>query len=636
MSERTNNRARQLFAEARERPEQEREAWLTEQCGEDPALRQQVDWLLRHNDPTVGTYNPGHKALNPEATATAVGCDTNPQRDFEATNAGDPPVVDGAQFISKLTELGVLSDQELWALRQSATSSNESSDPRRVASKLVSDGKLTRYQASALLKGQPELLVDKYLILSLLDSGGMGMVFQAVHRPMNRVVAIKMISKHLLASEEQVKRFQREVRVAATLEHPNVVRAYDADQSKGVNFLVMEYVRGENLTNAVKRIGPFAVADGVDCIRQAAHGLHYAHHRGIVHRDIKPGNLMLTDDGIVKVLDLGLANVDKSLRVAQSSTVVAQDEGFILEPSNSDLTQVGDLLGTVSFMAPEQAIDVSHADRRSDIYSLGCTLYYLLMGEAPYSGGSTLDVLLKHREGEIPTIRTVRPDVPESVDSVFRRMVAKDLAERYQSMAELLADLEKCGVPPVEPHATSTNKSANAQAQTSSRDESNDESTMASASNRVSTWSLISIAGLVVIALFGTEYYKSRWSNSTRTDKKDIATNTSLSRDAFALEFDGRQSHVLLPFSHEAQDPITIEVVVDIQKHHHNSTEAQAIVASQERSGLKLEIQDGRFNFSLGTRSGEDEYTRVSSNGLPPAGTKATVAAVYGGQKMRM
>ncbi|MDG2223306.1 MAG: serine/threonine-protein kinase, partial [Rubripirellula sp.] len=284
------------------------------------------------------------------------------------------------------------------------------------------------------------------LILDLIDTGGMGTVFKAIHRPMNRIVAIKMISKNLLASSEQAQRFLREVRVAATLENVNIVRAYDADRFNGFHFLVMEFVQGENLAKIVRRDGPLTVEQAIDCVRQAANGIRYAHSRGIVHRDIKPGNLMRTNGEVIKVLDLGLADVDESFRATQESQQVNDLSLESHDQIEDHLTNFGAVLGTASFMAPEQSRDATSADNRSDIYSLGCTLYYLLIGNPPYQADTCIKILKLHRESEVASLRQLRPDVPISVDAILLRMLAKNPQERFQSMDELITAIDDCGL----------------------------------------------------------------------------------------------------------------------------------------------------------------------------------------------
>jgi serine/threonine protein kinase len=245
---------------------------------------------------------------------------------------------------------------------------------------------------------------------------------------MKRIVALKVLAPNLSSNETFVQRFQREVETIARLGHPNIVMAYDADESEAGHFLVMEYVNGRDLAVILQQNGVFSVPLAVDCILQAARGLAYTHAQSIVHRDIKPHNLMLDDMGIVKVTDLGLARLDQA----------ASGPGL-----GTDMTMEGSVMGTVDFMPPEQAVDSTSIDQRADIYSLGATLYYLLTGQAPYTGSSLMAVLLKHREEEIPSLRAVRPEVPAELDVLFRRMMAKNRDERVQSMEEVIVELER-------------------------------------------------------------------------------------------------------------------------------------------------------------------------------------------------
>ena len=446
MNEPAGKRLQKLFLAALEVPDDQRHGWLHEHCGDDTKLLAAVEELLAHDQPSRDPLEQGLHAALGEFPTTLIP-DSPATGDSAGNNETEAIVMDSRLFLSKLTEVGVLSPEELEELSATVAQGQSDSDPRKLASQLVSDGKLTEYQASALLNGQPDLLLDKYLILDLVGAGGMGMVFKAIHRTMNRTVAIKMISQHLLSSHEQIKRFQREVRVAATLEHPHIVRAYDADQANGVHFLVLEYVRGETLAQTVRRDGPLSLEAAVDAIMQAARGLGHAHEQGIIHRDVKPANLMRNRRGTVKVLDLGLADVDESFRlVQQSSAAVPGSDPIAYEPSGSDLTQAGALLGTVSYMAPEQSLRANAADARSDTYALGCTLYYLLTGEPPYAGETVFEVFAQHRDGEIPSLRAKRPDVPAAVEAVCKRMLAKSPDDRFQSMEELLAALQACGI----------------------------------------------------------------------------------------------------------------------------------------------------------------------------------------------
>ena len=439
MSDPSIDRVEKLFFAMLEIPPEQRDSWLIDQCGEDQELLVEVGSLLKHDSPLVDPLENGIDEVI-DLNQTLLHDESSAPWD---TAQGDT-AVDGDQFLDRLADVGILSEEEISAIEQELSGEAPSSDPHLLASQLVTEGKLTEYQARALLNGRPNLLIDKYLILDLIGMGGMGTVFKALHRPMNRIVAIKMISKHLLVSERRVRRFQREVRVAATLENVNIVRAYDADHSSGVHFLVMEYVRGEDLAKVVKRDGPMAVEHAVECILQAANGLHYAHERGVVHRDIKPGNLMKTKDGLVKVVDLGLADADQSFQLATQESDQLSDTPC--QPECPRLTQVGAVLGTVSFMAPEQSRDAELADSRSDIYSLGCTLYFILVGEPPFKGDVPGEVIRQHREAAIPSMRELRPDVPEAVCMIYEKMLAKDPGDRYQTIGELIHAVGSCGV----------------------------------------------------------------------------------------------------------------------------------------------------------------------------------------------
>lgn len=266
-----------------------------------------------------------------------------------------------------------------------------------------------------------------YRILSKLGGGGMGTVYRAVHERMGREVALKVLRPEIQSNPALIQRFDREVRAAARLTHPNIVTALDARQHEGLHFLVTELVEGSDLDHYVRREGPLSVAQAVDVLRQAALGLAWAHAQGVVHRDIKPANLLLGKDGVVRILDMGLARIDATDHTARAE---------------SGLTDTGVVIGTAAYMAPEQARDTRRADARSDIYSLGCTLYFLLTGRAVYSGSSPVDVILAHVSQPVPALRTLDPKIPLSLDVLFQKMVAKDPADRVQSAADVVAKLD--------------------------------------------------------------------------------------------------------------------------------------------------------------------------------------------------
>ncbi len=326
------------------------------------------------------------------------------------------------QFVKQLSDSGVISPGKL---ENFVPPKAQPKDAQELARQLVQSKQLTKFQAQEIYAGRAKsLTLGNYTILDRIGAGGMGQVFKAEHRRMKRVVAVKTLPKAFLKDAAAVARFQREVEAVAKLHHPNIVAAFDADEADGVNFLVMEYVEGSDLSALVKKCGPLSVAKAVNYILQAARGLDYAHRHGVIHRDIKPANLLLDSEETIKVLDMGLARFDSASDATQA-----------------ELTGSGAVMGTVDYMAPEQALSAKHADARADVYSLGCSLYYLLTGKAAYDGDSMMAKLLAHREQPTPSLG---PEVPEEVQGVFQKMVAKKFEDRYQSMSEVVAALEHC------------------------------------------------------------------------------------------------------------------------------------------------------------------------------------------------
>ena len=346
------------------------------------------------------------------------------------------------QFVKQLADSGVIAPGKL---EKFVPPKAAPKDAQELARQLVQSKTLTKFQIQEIYQGRAKgLILGNYTILDKIGAGGMGQVFKAEHRRMHRIVAIKMLPKNVMKDPATVARFQREVEAAAKLEHPNIVAAHDADEANGVHFLVMQYVEGSDLSALVKKNGPFPVAKAVNYILQAAKGLEFAHKKGVIHRDIKPANLLLDAEGTVKILDMGLARIDSGG-----------------EPRQAELTTTGAVMGTVDYMAPEQALSTHHADARADIYSLGCTLYYLLTGQAAYDGDTLMAKLLAHRDQPIPSLGA---DVPEQVTAVFRKMVAKRVEDRYQTMGEVVAVLEQCGSSREAPTITHQSLDTNADA----------------------------------------------------------------------------------------------------------------------------------------------------------------------------
>ncbi|MBL8817155.1 MAG: protein kinase [Planctomyces sp.] len=329
------------------------------------------------------------------------------------------------QFQQLIAASELLKQDELLTIMGAIPEETRPTTAEEFARELVRQKRLTKYQAEQIYAGKGKSLVlGNYLVLDKLGQGGMGVVLKAEHKRLKRPVALKVMSQSIAKTPDALKRFHREVEAAAKLRHPNVVATDDADEFKGTHFLVMEYVEGSDLSAYVKKNGPLPVGQAVRCIIQAARGLEFAHSLGVIHRDIKPANLLLDKSGIVKILDLGLARIEGSAT------------------NQSELTSTGAVMGTVDYMAPEQAVSTKGADARSDIYSLGISLWYLLTGRCAFEGNSMVAKLLAHRDAPIPSLMKANEDVPEWLDGVFRKMVAKSRNDRYQSMSEVIRDLE--------------------------------------------------------------------------------------------------------------------------------------------------------------------------------------------------
>lgn len=332
------------------------------------------------------------------------------------------------EFTEYVCASGLMTQEQLDAFRGSLPESSRDGKVSTLVRELVSSRKLTAFQAKRIVEGDPYgLILGNNVLEERIGAGGMGEVFKARHRRMNRIVAVKVLNSRS-TSDYSLKRFQREMEAAAQLIHPNIVTAYDADDHDGTHFIVMEFVDGLDLSEMITNDGPLNLPKAANLISQAAKGLHYAHSKGIVHRDIKPGNILVDKTGQVKILDMGLARFSDPID-AEGRT------------SDSGLTRDNQIVGTVDFMAPEQADDSKSVECATDIYSLGCTLYFLLTGTPPYFRSSLVKTLIAHRVEEVPQITSVRPDLSPKIDQVLQKMMAKNPADRYSSMADVIRHL---------------------------------------------------------------------------------------------------------------------------------------------------------------------------------------------------
>src|SRR5262245_41337538 len=334
------------------------------------------------------------------------------------------------QFLKHLEESSLLSSTDVLALNAQIPAELRKQDAQSLAKDLVRKKKLTLFQANALYAGKPQgLTLGNYVIQEKIGAGAMGIVFKAEHRRMKRIVAVKVLPPAALKNPTVLKRFHREVEAVAKLAHPNIVAAHDADEYKNVHFLVMEFVEGVDLARHIQQHGPLSVEKAVDYVLQAARGLEHAHRQGIVHRDIKPANLLLDTRGTIKILDMGLARFHEG-----ANSPPATDEA-------AAITETGSVMGTVDFMSPEQAYDSRQADQASDMYSLGATLYFLLIGQPLFGGETLMARILAHRENQAPSLTAARSEISPKIDAIYQRMVAKKKEARYPSMTELIRDL---------------------------------------------------------------------------------------------------------------------------------------------------------------------------------------------------
>jgi len=299
-------------------------------------------------------------------------------------------------------------------------------DPRELCDDLITDGIVTYFQAEQFLLGKWHgFTIGKFKLLERVGVGGMGQVFLCEHMFMKKRVAVKVLPPAKADQPAALGRFYREARAAGSLDHPNIVRTHDIDQDGNLHFIVMDYVDGPNLLDVVKKFGPLDIGRAVSYALQTARGLDYAFRNKLIHRDIKPGNVLIDRKGVARILDMGLA---RFLNDATDQLTLKYDDKIVL--------------GTADYVAPEQVANSHSVDIRADVYALGATLYFLLAGHPPFPTGTVSQKLLWHRTKEPTPIRQIRPEVPETLAAILAKMMAKDPKDRYQTPAQLVPDLQ--------------------------------------------------------------------------------------------------------------------------------------------------------------------------------------------------
>lgn len=442
----------------------------------------------------------------------------------------------------------------------------------------------------------PQRLGD-YDILDRLGAGGMGTVYKAVHRRMQRVVALKVLRPELSSKPHLLQRFEREVQAVARLSHPHIVAALDAREDDGVHYLITEYVDGRDLDHLVKEQGPVAVDAAVSMILQAARGLEYAHSKHVIHRDIKPANLLLSSepDAKIKLLDLGLARFSS--------------DDSANEPQATELTKTGMVMGTAAYMAPEQARNTKNADERSDIYSLGCTLHFLLTGRPTYGGETIVDTILAHANEPIPSLLLgdERSRIPAQIDRIFRKMVAKVPGERYQSMSEVIAVLES--------FANAVSIITTPQANRASKPRVR-QRTLPSRRRMTTTVACALVALAVVVAVV---YWQ-----------PDVSPQPFVPPGDHVLSFNGYSSYIEIPsLTLDPTQPVTLEAVVEMR-----TARTSNIMSCLGRDWMALFV-GGRGNWGISRRVG-DQSMLIQATEPARIGQSVHLAATWDGSNLHL
>jgi tRNA A-37 threonylcarbamoyl transferase component Bud32 len=363
----------------------------------------------------------GDKSKPPETPSAGAG-DRQFAETFESEFARG--ALDTVELGAKLAEFEIVEKDEYRTISDSL-----GHDTGRILKHLAESGKITNFQRERIAAGSLENIVfDDYVILDQIGAGGMGEVFKARNRQLDRIEAIKTIRTAAEEGSTALQRFRREAHVLAKLEHPSIVPIYKVGAYEGVHYIAMKYVDGEDLRVKAERAAadeqPIPIDVACRWISQAASALGHAHKLNIVHRDIKPGNLMVTREGHLYVLDMGIARL----------TVATESKG-------GQLTRQNIAVGTPDFMPPEQWADATGVAPETDIYALGCTLFYVLAGRPPFAGKSMMDLMAAHAGEPPPRVSPYRPDAPEGLDAVIQKMLAKRPEERYRTADEVIAAL---------------------------------------------------------------------------------------------------------------------------------------------------------------------------------------------------
>ena len=331
------------------------------------------------------------------------------------------------ELLQLIRKSGMVDDQKLTGyLQRRQLGRGLPDDPREATDAMIRDGLLTNFQAEQFLLGKWRgFTIGKYKLLERIGVGGMGQVFLCEHMFMKRRVAVKVLPPAKAEQPAALGRFYREARAAGSLEHPNIVRTHDIDQDGNLHFIVMEYVDGSNLLDIVKKFGPMDIGRAVSYMTQIAKSLDFAFRSGIIHRDVKPGNILIDRKGKPRILDMGLA---RFYRDQNDLLTVKYDDKIVL--------------GTADYVAPEQVANSHAVDIRADIYGLGATFYFLLAGHPPFPAGTVSQKLLWHRTKEPTPIKNLRAEVPDGLAAILLGMMAKDPKQRYQTPADVAAALE--------------------------------------------------------------------------------------------------------------------------------------------------------------------------------------------------